>query len=42
MNLDGVDDIEPALGYPREWQGRDSTQAWPYPVLRSFEGEEAR
>ncbi|MDK4230499.1 metallophosphoesterase family protein [Corynebacterium tuberculostearicum] len=42
MNVDGVDHIETSLGYPREWQGRESAQAWPYPVLRSFVEEGTR
>ena len=40
INVDGVDHIETSLGYPREWQGRETAQAWPYPVLRFFEEEE--
>ena len=39
INVDGVDHIETSLGYPREWQGRETAQAWPYPVLRSFAEE---
>lgn len=39
MEVDGVRHTEVSLGYPREWEGREH-QVWPYPVLRTEEGEE--